>query len=226
MGSGASKELAQELKRKDAEIERLRKELEKVNSGDIAKAKSNTVSKASPTRSSMVGQSENLSPELFSKKQRRLEVSAEVMEHGDLALEYEKKVVKKSMEEESLIREAIKVNILFNGLGKEEKADCVDAFYREEYESGTEVIKQGDQGDNFYVVESGALDILVAAKGSPPIKFGEITKSMCFGELALLCNMPRAATIKAKTKVVVWVIERTKYRGNLTVFCCSFKFFC
>ena len=35
--------------------------------------------------------------------------------------------------------------------------------------------------------------------------------TMSFGELALLYNTPRAATIKAKTKVILWVLDRSVY---------------
>ena len=52
------------------------------------------------------------------------------------------------------------------------------------------VIKQGDKGDFFYVVESGEFDVLKGGK-----KFSTLGNRF-FGEIALLYNSPRSATIK------------------------------
>ena len=62
--------------------------------------------------------------------------------------------------------------------------------YREDYEEGAVVIKQGDKGDFFYVVESGEFDVLKGGK-----KFSTLGNRF-FGEIALLYNSPRSATIK------------------------------
>lgn len=62
--------------------------------------------------------------------------------------------------------------------------------------AGTRVIVQGDDGDNFYVVESGKYNIYVNT-GAPEEKLvGTYTDTGSFGELALMYNMPRAATIQ------------------------------
>jgi hypothetical protein len=54
------------------------------------------------------------------------------------------------------------------------------------------VIKQGDEGDNFYVVDEGVFEIFVKEK-----KVVEVGTGGSFGELALMYNTPRAATVKA-----------------------------
>jgi hypothetical protein len=62
----------------------------------------------------------------------------------------------------------------------------------------------GKLGDNFYVVESGEFDISVCKTvGGPSIVVAKRGAGQSFGELALLYNAPRAATIKA-TKVRFW----------------------
>ena len=60
----------------------------------------------------------------------------------------------------------------------------------------------GDPGDNFYVVTSGELDAFIKAGGDEPIQ--EYRQGDSFGELALLYNSPRAATVTAKTTSRVW----------------------
>jgi len=74
-----------------------------------------------------------------------------------------------------------------------------------------ETIKlQGDEGDNFYVIDAGDVDIYV--KGDYISTIGE---GFSFGELALIYGTPRAATIKAKTDVKLWGIDRDSYRRIL-----------
>ncbi|RHY86534.1 hypothetical protein DYB35_012180 [Aphanomyces astaci] len=147
-------------------------------------------------------------------KKRRVEVSAEVMQKAPT--KYKKVVYPKSDGSKELILKAIQSNILFQGLSQGEQSDCVDAFQCREHEAGVEIITQGDQGENFYVVQSGTLDILVSVKSNPPIKFGALTSGMGFGELALLCNTPRAATIKSKSSVVLWALDRNDFREICT----------
>lgn len=47
----------------------------------------------------------------------------------------------------------------------------------------------------------------------PVAVFGEGTSNLCFGELALLYNCPRAATVKAQTEAKVWKIDRNTFRN-------------
>jgi len=68
------------------------------------------------------------------------------------------------------------------------------------------VINQGDAGDFLFVVESGKLDC---------IKDGTVVKTCAtgdvFGELALLYNNPRAASVDAKEKSVLWQLDRDTF---------------
>jgi len=106
----------------------------------------------------------------------------------------------------------------------------IDVAWKEEVEVGTEVIQEGDlQADYFYVVAAGSFDILIAdaPEGKAPLSAeGAVNKSQSksvstveqggsFGELALLYLVPRAATVKAKSKATVWVIDRTNFKNIL-----------
>lgn len=54
----------------------------------------------------------------------------------------------------------------------------------------------GDEGDNFYVVESGECEVWVSKDGGPAERVMEIGESGSFGELALIYGTQRAATVK------------------------------
>ncbi|DAZ96406.1 TPA: hypothetical protein N0F65_012487 [Lagenidium giganteum] len=147
---------------------------------------------------------------------RRVEISAEIMSKKKIMSPEERVVYPKNDATKDLIMKILQTNVLFSGQTSAETSDCLDAFIPMRATPGTLVIRQGDQGEHFYVVESGQLEILVAVAGSPtPIRYGFLGAGMGFGELALLCNMPRAATIKAVTDVNLWSLERNTFREIL-----------
>lgn len=85
----------------------------------------------------------------------------------------------------------------------------VNAMEEKNYKPGDAVITQGEDGAELFVVENG---ILICSK-----VFLKDTKSTflkkygagdSFGELALLYNVPRAATIVAETECKVWCLDR------------------
>ena len=76
--------------------------------------------------------------------------------------------------------------------------------------AGITIIRQGEDGDNFYVVESGAFDICIG--GTKVLSVGH---GGSFGELALLYNTPRAATVTATQDSQLWALDRITFRRLL-----------
>ena len=75
-------------------------------------------------------------------------------------------------------------------------------------------IQQGDDGDVLYVVESGELECSKHfTKDGPEVFLKMYHPGDSFGELALLYNAPRAATIKAKTDCVLWALDRATFNN-------------
>lgn len=54
----------------------------------------------------------------------------------------------------------------------------------------------GDEGDNFYVIEKGTVEVWVGKDNQTPVMVSTIGENGAFGELALIYGTPRAATIK------------------------------
>ncbi|RLN26067.1 hypothetical protein BBO99_00000517 [Phytophthora kernoviae] len=148
-------------------------------------------------------------------KVRRVEVSAEVMPRHNIKATQERVVYPKGEGSRQLLLKVLQSNVLFQGQSHGELRDCLDAFFPMRVEPGHLVIQQGTQGDNFYAVEAGQLEILVAMGEAPPIRYGYLGPGTGFGELALLYNMPRAATIRAVTAVELWALERNIFREIL-----------
>merc|ERR1712106_439089 len=72
------------------------------------------------------------------------------------------------------------------------------------------IIKQGDEGDNFYIIDEGAVGIYV--NDTKVVNLGE---GGSFGELALIYGTPRAATVRAASDVKMWGIGRDSYKRVL-----------
>ena len=129
------------------------------------------------------------------------------------------KVVAKSKMIRDLLLGVVTTNVLFSSYASDEHNAIVDAFEMKEVDADQYVIKQGDSGDHFYVVQTGSLDIFVKSKEGESTKVNSpLGPGSCFGELALMYNTPRAASIKSSTKSVLWEIDRTSYRGILTYY--------
>ncbi|EGB09612.1 hypothetical protein AURANDRAFT_12971, partial [Aureococcus anophagefferens] len=98
-------------------------------------------------------------------------------------------------------------------LDAELERKLLDAFAPEVHEAGDVVVWQGDWGDAYYAVESGAVEILV--DGSRPDRMAPITSGGGFGELALALGTRRAATARCVVRAKVWSLTRSRYRSTL-----------
>ncbi|EFY91720.1 protein kinase A regulatory subunit [Metarhizium acridum] len=118
---------------------------------------------------------------------------------------------------------------LLSSLTPYERSKIADALETKKYAPGEIIIKEGDPGHSFFLLESGEAD---AFKGEPSNKVLHYKKGDFFGELALLNDQPRAASIMASTEVKVatlgknafqrllgpveGILRRTRYEGVAT----------
>ncbi|MEQ2277164.1 hypothetical protein XENORESO_021160, partial [Xenotaenia resolanae] len=125
--------------------------------------------------------------------------------------------VKKSESETSLIVKAIQKNDFLSRLDDEQIAMMVTLLMSSHFKPGEEVIKEGLEGDSMYIVAGGIMsrsgDLIVTQSGRT---LRTLTKGDVFGELAILYNCKRTATVKAKTPVHLWCMERQTYRTIVT----------
>jgi Cyclic nucleotide-binding domain/Major Facilitator Superfamily len=77
--------------------------------------------------------------------------------------------------------------------------------------AGETVFSQGDDGDDFYVIEDGEVEVL--KDGEPVTTLGP---GSCFGEIALLRDVPRTATIRTLSPVRLQRLERTRFLDTVT----------
>jgi len=78
---------------------------------------------------------------------------------------------------------------------------------KETYPKDATVVKEGDDAMNMYIVEEGTLRVTIEGKNIRDLKEGDF-----FGELALLFNGPRGATIKTLSTCTLWSVFRDDFR--------------
>jgi cAMP-dependent protein kinase regulator len=101
---------------------------------------------------------------------------------------------------------------MFSALDPAEQTVVIDAMEEKQISAGTKVIVQGDDGDCMYLIDSGQLDCYRrATKDGDDKKIKAYQPGEAFGELALLYNAPRAATIIAVTEVVLFTLDRETF---------------
>lgn len=155
---------------------------------------------------------------------RRTSVSAESMNpSGADEGNWKPPVFPKTAEQEDRLRTAISRNFLFAHLDDDQTAQVLGAMQERKIPAkDVKVISQGDQGDYFYVVESGSFDIFVSNTGKIEAGPDGIGKQVSttgpgasFGELALMYNAPRAATVISTGPSILWQLDRVTFRRIL-----------
>ncbi|RQM24289.1 hypothetical protein B5M09_006562, partial [Aphanomyces astaci] len=136
--------------------------------------------------------------------QRRGDVFAESIQFDD---DYQPNTVPKPEDTMQRIKEALGRNALMS-IVSELDIDVMAGFMvSKKFDRGDVVINEGDTGDFFYVVESGTYDVSIAGGVVGTVKVGG-----SFGELALLYNCPRAATVTTTDSGVLWALDRVTFR--------------
>jgi CRP-like cAMP-binding protein len=99
---------------------------------------------------------------------------------------------------------------LFSGVAPAKLKLLAFTSDRVTYAPGQVLIKQGDVGDAAYVVLSGTADVMVDS-ASGQIKVAEVSPNSIVGEMAILCNVSRTATVQAKTAVEALRIRKDHF---------------
>jgi len=80
-----------------------------------------------------------------------------------------------------------------------------------EVQAGRDVVHQGDPGDRFYVIEAGEADVIGDGRHIRTMGPGD-----GFGEIALLRDVPRTTTVRARTPLRLYTLDRPDFVSAVT----------
>jgi len=85
----------------------------------------------------------------------------------------------------------------------------------ERFAAGDIIVRQGDPGDAFYIVREGSVEVLSLKGAGRACRLRVLGAGDFFGEIALLRDVPRTATVRGKEAGSVWRLQRQDFRELL-----------
>ena len=113
----------------------------------------------------------------------------------------------KDFRSKNLIKEALMENDFLKNLSRSQVREIIDHMELKKVAAGCYVIQEGDNGSHLYVSSQGEYEVIKDGK-----VLGKMGMGKAFGELAILYNCKRTASIKALTPGEVWMLNRDVFQ--------------
>jgi cAMP-dependent protein kinase regulator len=153
---------------------------------------------------------EELPPPVRNMDKARKSVSAEVYGLWNIKKEFTAPFFQKTDQQRERISGVLKKSFLFQSLEEKEIAIVINAMNEVVVGPKTRLIQQGDDGDFLFVIEQGILDCYKLIDGNEKL-VKTVQAGDAFGELSLLYNVPRAASVESRTDCVLWKLDRETF---------------
>ncbi|XP_052766307.1 cGMP-dependent protein kinase 1-like isoform X3 [Mya arenaria] len=114
----------------------------------------------------------------------------------------------KDFRSKQLIKDAILDNDFLKKLDSTQIREVVECMYEKQVRAGHYIIREGDAGQHLYVAADGDFEVL---KDNNVL--GKMAAGRAFGELAILYNCTRTASVRALSDVRVWVLDRRIFQA-------------
>ena len=151
---------------------------------------------------------------LKNTKPKRSSVCAEVYGDFNKKEDFTARVIKKTPEQIERITGKVNQSFMFSALDEKELKTVIDAMEENLFKKDEAVIKQGEDGEVLYLLETGKLDCFKKFNKDEKDTFlKNYLPGEAFGELALLYNAPRAATIIATEDSKMWSLDRATFNN-------------
>lgn len=191
------------LRDREAEIKKLKGEVDKLKSVLQLKVTDGGVPGKPDILATIQEDSNTLAPDTRSKRQG---VSGESPSAQQGAIEL--KHIDKDFRSKQQIKDAILDNDFLKNLDSTQIREIVDCMYSKSVKKGQYIIKEGEPGGHVYVAADGEFEVMKEDK-----VLGKMFPGRAFGELAILYNCTRTASVRAVTDVKVWVLDRQMFQA-------------
>lgn len=141
----------------------------------------------------------------------RQSVSAEAYGEWNTKKAFVAPIITKTEAQKNRLKTVLSASFLFFNLDAMDFGIVIGAMKEVVAEPGKRVFNQGDSGDFLFVIESGKLNCLIQTPDGKEKCVKTCEAGDVFGELALLYNCPRAASVECKEKAVLWQLDRDTF---------------
>lgn len=145
-------------------------------------------------------------PASYTQGKQRASVSAEAYGDWNKVQAFVPIVHEKTEDQKARLTSVLKMSFLFSSLDQANMDIIVNAMVEKTFPAGERIIKEGDDGECMYVIERGTLECMKSISGVEKV-VKTCGAGDFFGELALLYNCPRAASVEAKDESVLWQLD-------------------
>jgi CRP-like cAMP-binding protein len=105
---------------------------------------------------------------------------------------------------------------IFDSLDPQELRIAVQYMNTVNVQAGTIIFKEGDRGDYVCFLSEGTLDVLKTSESGHHVVLSTLREGRSIGEMAILDNFPRSATIRARTDATLVTLSRQSFQTIVT----------
>lgn len=109
-------------------------------------------------------------------------------------------------------------NILFADFSETDLSNVMQVSRQETYQTGNTILQEGSGGSTMYVVVRGLVSVRKTS-GPKQVEIKQVSKGECFGEMAVISQMPRSASVVALQETEVVAISGAVLRSANQVLC-------
>ena len=114
-----------------------------------------------------------------------------------------------------MICEFLKTIEVFQALTPTDLTHVAEQMKKRRSAPGDTIIRQGDPGEEFFLVASGRVSVTMRTPGEGERDVAVLGKGQFFGEHALITGEPRNATVRALEEVETYVLDQKDFRTAL-----------
>lgn len=160
--------------------------------------------------------------ELFKQMAKEQQVTIIIVTHDNRILDVADRIVNLvdgRIRSDVLVQEAAIVSQMmmkcevFKHLTPRGLAEMADHLECQNFEANTTIIREGDDGDKFYLIRKGEVAV---RRGSDPNPIAYLKEGDFFGEMALLTGQPRNATVETVQETVLYTLSQEQFRTAIS----------